>query len=146
AARPHVGDAELEAMAMQVVAQRAAEQAGAAVVEFTCPYCDAQLRLPGDQAGRNAPCPECKRGVKVPHLAKTGPRDWRKPEPQTGPTGAKQAASDGTWGSQAAPAKVSRQALLDAKAIPIEREKWTLLQRIKRGTAAVVVFALIGGG
>ena len=141
-----VGSAELEALAMEVVAQKPAEQAGAVFVEFTCPFCDAQLKLPGDQAGRNAPCPECKRVVKVPHLAKTAPRDWRKPEAPTGPTGAKPSPDDGAWASQAAPAKVSRQALLDAKAIPIEREKWTLAQWIKRGTAAVIAVVLIGGG
>jgi hypothetical protein len=150
AARPTLGDAELEAMAMEAVAQKPADQTNGAVVEHTCPYCDANLRFPADLAGRNAPCPECKRVIKVPQLAATGPRDWRKPETQAGPSGAKLSESElrakQEWASQAAPANVSRQALLEAKVLPVERERLTVGQWVRGGVvAAVVLFAVIGG-
>src|SRR5262249_13093257 len=116
----------------------------------TCPYCDAALRFPVNLAGRNAPCSECKRVLKVPQLARTGPRDWRKPEAQTGPSGAKLSEAEvqakQNWASQAGATNVSRQSLLEAGVIPIERERLTIGQWINRGAIAAAVVALLATG
>src|SRR5438128_860889 len=39
-------------------------------VDFSCFYCEAELHLDAGLAGKQAPCPECKRIIKVPVLVK----------------------------------------------------------------------------
>jgi hypothetical protein len=147
AAKAKVGSAELEALAIDVVAEKPAEQQEENFVDHTCPYCDETIKVGASLAGKNAPCPSCKRVIKMPQLVKTGPRDWRKPEAPSVPSGAKQAqpAAD-SWGAQPAAAKVSRQALVAAKVIKEERERWTVGQWVTRGSAAAVVLLVIIGG
>jgi hypothetical protein len=139
---------DLEALAAATLSEKQAEApATAATVAFSCPWCDAELHLPADLAGKQAPCPECKRIVRVPQLARTGPRDWRQPQTQTGPTGAKRAdeTPEGTWGTEST-SGVSRQALVEAKVIKEAKEPWTVTQWIVRGGSLVVLLALLVGG
>jgi len=144
------GGVDLEELAAATLSEKPAEQqVETQTVDFTCPWCDAELHLPAELAGKQAPCtnPECKRIVKVPMLKKTGPRDWRKPEQNTMPSGAKRSDEplEGAWGSQVS-AGVSRKALVEAKVIKEEHEPVTVRGWILRGLAAAVVLCLAGAG
>src|SRR5258708_32607764 len=44
----------------------AAPQQTAAPIKFTCFYCDEQIQVEAELAGKQTPCPECRRIVKVP--------------------------------------------------------------------------------
>lgn len=55
-------------------------------VEFTCPQCDEVVHVSRNLAGKQTPCPACRRIVKVPLLVQSGPKDWSKlesPDPAT---------------------------------------------------------------
>src|SRR6516225_10233245 len=71
----------------------------AKTVDFNCPFCDAELKLDVELAGKRTSCPECRRIIKVPELAKKDPKNWRKVEPK-GPIGAKkpeEEVPEGAW-------------------------------------------------
>jgi hypothetical protein len=88
-------------------------------VDFNCPMCDEPLHLSAELAGKRAPCPECKRIIKVPELKKREKADWRNLNPGL-PSGARrpdEPAPEGAWGTAAASA-VSREALEEAQVIP----------------------------
>jgi hypothetical protein len=142
---------DLEALAASVLGDepKPAEAAEQKTVDFNCPQCDAELHLPADLAGKQAPCPECRRIIKVPQLAKKEPTDWRKAQP-SGPSGARQnveqQAPEGAWGSATSTSTVSRQALVEADAIPAARERLTMAQLLKRSAAVVAVLGVLGGG
>jgi hypothetical protein len=114
-------------------------------VDFNCPQCDEPLKIPAELQGKQAPCPKCKRIIKVPLLVKRDPTDWRKGDTRV-PSGARrdtEPAPEGAWGSTAMSA-VSRQALLEAA--PPPREPWTLRQKLTRGGALVGVLLAAGLG
>src|SRR5689334_5448364 len=35
-------------------------------IAFTCPFCDAEVSVAYELGGKQTPCPECKRIIKVP--------------------------------------------------------------------------------
>jgi hypothetical protein len=115
-------------------------------VDFTCPQCDEPVQLPADLQGKQAPCPKCRRIIKVPRLLKKDPKDWRKADVQ-GPSGARrdlEPAPEGAWGSTAVRA-VSHEAM--AEVITPKRPPLTRAQKIRWlsllvGSALVV--ALVG--
>lgn len=137
---------DLEALAACLLGDTRKDDASRVTVDFACPYCDAELHLPGDLAGKQAPCPECRRIIKVPQLTKTAPRDWRRPDAHTMPSGAKRedAPPDGAWDTQRG--SVSRAALVEAAVIKEVRQPITIKQWIAYGMAAVVLvsFTAIG--
>jgi len=49
-------------------------------IDFKCQWCDEELKLPIDQAGKQTQCPneECGRIIKVPLPKVEGKKDWRK--------------------------------------------------------------------
>src|SRR6266851_2904417 len=110
-----------------------------ATIDFHCPYCDERIRMGADLAGKRAPCPECRRIIKVPLLVKEEPKDWRKIDTRN-PLASRRgedAVPEGAWGFTTSTAKVSRQALLEAKAIVPAKERWTTRQWINRVSAGV---------
>lgn len=116
-----------------------------ATIEFKCYYCDETVRVGADLAGKQTPCPECRRIIKVPLLEKTQPKDWRA-VPSRLPAGARRdigPAPEGAWDT--ASVGVSRQALVEAQAIPQTRPRWTLAQWIKRGTAVAAGILVVAG-
>lgn len=138
---------DLEALAAEAVTdQPAAAEPSAQTINFTCVYCDAELRLPAELAGKQTPCPECRRIVKVPLLEKTGPRDWRAPDKQVGPSGAlrKDLSPDDSW-STAQAAKVSTQALVEAGVLQVPKVKLTAGQWAARVSYAVLAVTLLAG-
>lgn len=117
-------------------------------IEFHCPYCDEQVHVAFNLAGKQAPCPSCRRIIKVPMPVKEGPKDWR----QTGPTLPSAArrevevAPEGAWGTSATTSNVSADALLEAGAIPQERIPKTWKDWALRGLLASSLVLLLGGG
>jgi hypothetical protein len=141
---------DVEALARDAFAE---EQAPAPVaetkfIEFSCPMCAEPVKVSADLEGKQAPCPECRRIIKVPLLVKNEPKDWRTVK-RGGPSGAKQteeAAPEGAWGSTAV-AGVSRETLLETGAITEEQDPEDKRRRLIRYTLAgigVVAVGLIG--
>src|SRR5207248_2706580 len=82
-----------------------------------CPNCIEQVAVDAKFAGKQAPCPNCRRVVRVPQLADPRARDWRAADAR--PTLAKRdtdAAVEGAWGSTTTTSVVSRDALAEADA------------------------------
>jgi hypothetical protein len=114
-------------------------------IQFECTFCDEKVSLPIDLGGKQAPCPGCRRILKVPMPAvvkKSGP-DWKK-QPDKRPSGAlrkEEPELEGTWNSTMD--TVSRDALLEAGAIVEEYEPLTRAEKIKR--AVMVLVVLVSG-
>ncbi|MBM4068512.1 MAG: hypothetical protein FJ271_06150 [Planctomycetes bacterium] len=149
---PQLRPEEVEALAAAALAEednkKKAEEAKAApkpsgTIDFTCDFCDAQLKLPLDLAGKKSPCPECKRIIRVPNPKEDKPKDWRTV--QEGPSVAlaaqKPPAPEGTWDAGTVK-RVSMEALTEADAIPEEEaEPVGVLGWIRRAAIA----AALGG-
>lgn len=147
AAKPAPVDVEAAAAALLADEPQQAPAADTRTVEFTCPFCDAQVKLGADVAGKRAPCPECRRILKVPELAKQERKDWRKMDDKL-PLGARrpdQPAPEGAWGSTGA-SLVSREALVGAKVLPKRREPIPTSRKVLWGAAAAGLLCLLGGG
>jgi hypothetical protein len=138
---------DVEAMAREAFADApaAAPPVETKTIEFNCPMCDELVKVSADLAGKQTPCPECRRIVKVPLPTKRDPTDWRKLD-KRGPSGAKQdlePAPEGTWGSSTA-GGVSRETLLETGAIVEEEDPDARRRRHMRLTmAGIVVVALL---
>src|SRR5262249_23762758 len=113
-------------------------------IDFTCIYCDSPVRVSADLAGKQTPCPECRRIIKVPVLEKKGPVDWRKADVH-GPSGARRDDTplEGAWGSATSARTVSRAALEEAAAIPQVKESLTAKQWVVRGGLAAAAVATV---
>jgi hypothetical protein len=141
-------DVEAEAAALLADQDHAAEDAAPKTIDFNCPSCEAPLQLDIELAGKKTSCPECRRIIKVPELAKKDPKNWRKVEPK-GPIGAKkpeEEVPEGAWGSTAA-RKVSTQALVEAAVIPKVKKPQTLAQKLRwpvLGGVTVLVLSVAG--
>ena len=75
-------------------------------IDFKCQWCDEEIKLPIELAGKQAQCTnaECKRIVKVPLPKAPQKKDWRKME-RAGPAAAKinlPEALDNAWGTEEA--------------------------------------------
>lgn len=82
---------EIDAEAIDALIDKPAEVAAATEVTFACEMCGETVTFKADQAGKRAPCPECRRIIKVPAIEqkKEKPKDWREmdrqpPPPKTG--------------------------------------------------------------
>jgi hypothetical protein len=120
----------------------AAPAAAPATVDFKCPQCDEAIKIDIALAGKMAPCPECRRIVRVPLPTKKQPTDWRNVP--TGPSLARtdtEPVPDGAWGSASA-STVSREAMREAEKATA-REPWTRGQKIKYGAISAAVVALV---
>ncbi len=112
-------------------------------IDFNCFYCDAELHLPAEQGGKQVPCPECKRIIKVPALKEEKPKDWRDVE-KKGPSFAKKdepAKPAGAW--DVARGKVSEEALEEAGVITEPEEPRTLGERLRLPLYAAGGVALV---
>jgi hypothetical protein len=108
--------------------------------------CDERVKMDAAATGKQAPCPLCKRIIKVPHLVSPKKQDWRSAAAR--PTGAKvdQPELEGAWGSTTNRSVVSGEALEEADAIPVKRERLTVRQWVARGMFAAAILLLLGGG
>lgn len=93
---------------------------GGKPIVFPCYYCEAELTVEAEQAGKQMPCPECGRIIKVPLPKVEKPKDWRDTN-KTGPSGAKDnlqpAKPDDAWGTENKK-QVSQKALEEAGVAP----------------------------
>src|SRR5713101_2926960 len=144
-------DSDLEAKALAALVDQskspAPPQASTKTINFQCPFCDEKISLSADLAGKRAPCPECRRIIKVPLPQSAEPKDWRKVDVRSPITRDHKGepAPEGAWGSEVSRGRVSRQALLEAGALPVVKEKWTLRQwtnRIAFAVTAVLVLVV----
>lgn len=134
--RPPPAPAERPTSAADVLARQA--------LTFTCTWCDEQIQAPNTMAGKQMPCPLCKRIVKVPELVKQEKLDWRA-APKKGPSLAKRDEEklDGAWGAETI-STVSVESLEEAGALPEKREPMTWGRRIKLAIYLVVIVGLVG--
>lgn len=116
------------------------------MVKFTCPQCDEPIEMAAENAGKRAPCPSCRRIIAVPKIEGAKPKDWREKQ-ATGPSMAKkeEVKLEGAWGNQAA-ARVSLEALEEAKALPKIKRKLTARDYARYATYAIAILALLGTG
>ena len=137
---------DIEAMAALALEEtKQVEDAVPQFIQFECTFCDEKVSLPIDLGGKQAPCPGCRRILKVPMPAvvKTSGPDWKK-QPDKRPSGAlrkEEPELEGTWNSTMD--TVSRDALLEAGAIVEEYEPLTRAEKIKR-TVMVLVLIISG--
>jgi hypothetical protein len=147
-AAPAVPHAEADALAAAALADAPAAPAETAAASITveCPNCIEQVTFPADKAGKQAPCPSCKRVIRVPVPA-TGKTDWRTADAR--PTFAKIAPEAELKGvvSTANIKFVDREALAEAGALrQRERQPLPLRTKITRGLVAACIVVLIGAG
>lgn len=142
--------AELEAMAAEALAEepKARPLAPVAVpIKFTCTFCDEENEFPADLGGKQAPCPSCKRIVKIPLPKVDKPKDWRELV-KKGPSAAlinQPEQLDGAWGAEVK-TRVSGAALEEAGAIVEEAEPIGALGWAKRVAVVLALVVLVGGG
>jgi hypothetical protein len=151
AAAPAAPDEDVEALAMAALAEPKPDAATAqesATFEFECPQCGEQIKMGREFIGKNAPCPECHRIIRVPVPKTKDPADWRQTD--TLPAGARrdtEPAPEGAWEPSRAKG-VSVEALTQAGVIKKKKKPGlTRRQKITRaliGSAAGLV-VLVGG-
>lgn len=109
-------------------------------IPFECPFCFEAVEFPIDKAGKQSPCPACRRIVKVPVPKNAKPKDWREVDAR--PSFARidtAPAPEGAWGNtQGLGGIVSREALLDA-AVIVDRKT---LAAPKRGKLYITLAVL----
>src|SRR5207237_7190695 len=103
----------LSVLAEESVAKKEEAKPEAEPIVVKCEHCDFVNRFEARMAGRNAPCAECRRILKVPLPVKAEAKDWRTV--QAKPTLARQDTEqlEGAWGVGQAQA-VSVEALKGA--------------------------------
>ncbi|MGE3806854.1 MAG: hypothetical protein AB7K24_19480, partial [Gemmataceae bacterium] len=102
-------------------------------IEFNCFYCDEVVSVELELGGKQAPCPHCKRIIKVPKPVSDEPKDWRTVESK--PALAKtdtDPAPDGAWGSAVTSSTVTRGSLEEAGIIAQPEEELTLREKLTR--------------
>jgi len=145
--------ANFEDLAASALADEPAAAAAAAAAQeaktifMRCAFCDEEVQFSAALAGKQAPCPECRRIIKVPRLVETKPTDWRRVEVH-GPSGARREEHpgfEGAWGTEVAKRRVSHEALEEVGAIPEKKEPVPLSQKVRRGILAGVGLAVVVG-
>jgi hypothetical protein len=143
---PATPSEDIEELAARALTEepQAAPEAEPKTIDFNCPQCDEALQMPVELQGKQAPCPSCRRIIKVPLLIKREPLDWRKKDSL--PTGARrdnEPAPEGTWSSTST-TMVSKEAL--SEVVLPRRPPLTLRQKIVRGSIVASVALLLGLG
>ncbi len=124
-------------------AKQAEEEAAATTIDFTCSWCDEALHFNIELAGKQEPCPHCKRIVKVPIPKDHRPKNWR--EVKGGPAVARMRDEklEGVMSSNEK-GGVSLGALEEAGALPPEqKEPVPVRVWVRRGLLAVVGLAAV---
>jgi hypothetical protein len=144
-ATPAVSSADADALAVAALSEApvAPAEEAAATITVECPNCMEEVTFPGEKAGKQAPCPSCKRIVKVP-IPATGKKDWRTADAR--PTFAKVAPQADLKDvvSTANMKIVDREALAEAGALrKREREPLPLRTKVNRIIIGVCVVGLV---
>jgi hypothetical protein len=128
---------DVEALAAAALGE-ARSEAGPApptqTIDFDCPQCGEPIKMSRDLAGKNAPCPECRRIIKVPMPKTKEGAEWRQKDNL--PSIARRDTEpppEGAWESSRARG-VSAQALIEAGLAPKKkRPGLTPRQKVYRG-------------
>ncbi|MCI0642906.1 MAG: zinc-ribbon domain-containing protein [Gemmataceae bacterium] len=112
-------------------------------IDFPCPYCSEDLHLPLDLGGKQSPCPECRRIIRVPMPKEKQKGDWRELV-KKGPSAAliNQPEIPDDVMTSAQKTRVSTSALLEADAIEVEVEPVGVKGWLKRGFYAVLILGV----
>lgn len=149
---PHDVEAAAASVFSDEPAQAPVDESAPTTITFTCNWCDEEVTLPADVAGKQAQCPnpDCRRIVKVPQLQVQKKIDWRDAK-KKGPTLAREnqlEKLDGVMGSPDDKGKVSQKALIEAGVVALPKKPGIGVRGwIRRGmmvTAAAGVFAILG--
>ena len=137
---------DLEKLAADLLADepKTGSQKQLETIALDCPMCGEPVKMPIALAGKQGPCPECRRIIKVPKLPDGKKDDWRSGPSK--PAGAKQDDQplEGAWGSTTDRGHVHAESLEEAGAIP--SQPVTVRQWISRGLVAAAVVVLLVGG
>lgn len=146
---PEPAAVDVDALVAEAFADKPVEKAPVATqfVEFTCPFCDEELKLSADLAGKKTPCPACTKVISVPQIKVEKPKDWRTSQ-RTGPSAAlvnQPEAPTDAW-STSQKSKVSREAMEEAGALPEDEEPVSVGKWIKRGVwmCVILIIAFFG--
>ncbi len=119
-------------------------------IEFKCQWCDEQVKLPLELAGKQGQCPneECRRIIKVPLPKPSEKKDWRKMD-KKGPSAAilnQPEQLENAWGTEEA-SKARQASLVQAGVIdlPVKTRPRDFLDRVVSAAKLVMVIALVGG-
>jgi hypothetical protein len=148
--------ADVEALAAAAFTDQPPPEAppeATATIAFNCPFCDEPIQVSADLAGKQTPCKECGRIVKVPVPVKQRPKDWRQADRRL-PSGARrddQPEPEGAWGTATSRGTVSRQSLVEAEALPppvrapVSPRQWVVRGIYAAGALAAVVALVLYG-
>jgi len=139
---------DLEALALAALAEpKEAKVEVAQTFDFECPQCGESIKMSREFAGKNAPCPECRRIIRVPMPKTKDPAEWRQTNDNL-PSAARrdtEPAPEGAWEPSRAKG-VSAQALAEAGVLPKKRRpQRTRRQKIRLGVYFGVPLLLLGG-
>lgn len=134
-----------EAVEAFMSAERESDEASkATLIELACPFCDEQIKFPLDMGGKQAPCPECSRIVKIPMPKRTDAGSWRANVKQ-GPSAVRRDLDPAPEGIQGgAKVEVSRESLEEADALLSRRPK--VVVPIRQRIRQAVTIGLVGIG
>ncbi len=135
--------ASQEAVEAFMGAERQADEAAKeSSIELSCPFCDEPIKFSLDMGGKQAPCPECSRIVKIPHAKRTDAGSWRANVKQ-GPSAVRRDQEPVPEGMQGgAKVEVSREALEEADALLSRRPK--VVVPIRQRIRQAVIFGMVG--
>lgn len=125
----------------------AAEDGTPTTIDFKCTWCEEDLHLPVELAGKQAPCPnpECRRIIKVPLPKVAEKKDWRKMD-RRGPAAAvinQPEQLENAWGTEEA-TRARQDSLAQAGAIDAPAKKPTgALAWLRIGFFAGVAVAIV---
>jgi hypothetical protein len=139
--------ANLEDFAHSALADPVEEKQEATTIDFNCPMCDEPVSMAMEVAGKNSPCPHCRRIIKVP-VPKTDKGGTWRDQGKNLPSGARrdtEAKPEGAWDAERTYA--DRAALIHAGVIPTKRKALTTQQKVVRGLiAAAVLLSFVVAG
>lgn len=148
---PPNGETDIEDMVADILSEKpapnkAVEALAKQTIDFQCNWCDEAIQAPNTSAGKQMPCPHCKRIVKVPLPVQTTPLDWRAGPVKKGPSGAKREEEvlEDAWSTSKAE-HVDRLTLEEAGALPDKREPVPRSKKIMRVAVALILLGGLAG-
>ncbi len=118
-------------------------------IDFKCQWCDEELHLPIESAGKQIQCPmpECRRIIKVPMPKIEAKKDWRKMDRQ-GPASARvnmPEELDNAWGSENT-TRAREASLVQAGVIELPKKpvRWVRFSFITFCVIGLLVGAFLG--
>lgn len=101
-----------------------------AAIEFKCPHCARVTRVPGHLAGKQGPCPGCKKVIEVP---RPRPKAEAEPAPRKK---AEEKAEEAATGTVSAPAA-------DGEPAPSKNDPLAILRQLPGGLVAGLFLAVL---